>query len=77
MDAQINHDPLIRRAIDICGSQPKLAERIGRAQQTISKLLMRQARVTADVALKIEAATEGQVRARELRPDLPWPEVVT
>jgi DNA-binding transcriptional regulator YdaS (Cro superfamily) len=69
----MDHDPLIQRAIDHCGSQPKLATAVGCVQQTISKLLKRQMRVTAELAMSIERATDGAVTAREIRPDLPWP----
>ena len=30
-------------------------------------------RLSADLALKLEAASGGVLTARELRPDLPWP----
>lgn len=60
----------ITRAIEICGSQSELARRIGRRPQLVSAIARGQRRVTGDTALLIERATEGQVSARDLRPDL-------
>lgn len=60
----------IARAIEICGGQVPLAVRAGVRQQTISKLLNRQHAVSAEVAVKIERATEGKVTRIDLRPDL-------
>lgn len=65
--------PLIAKAIEICKSQPALAEKLGCRQQTISKMLNREIPVSAEHALLIANATEGKVAAQELRPDLPWP----
>ncbi|MEO6382020.1 MAG: YdaS family helix-turn-helix protein [Nitrobacter sp.] len=65
--------PLIARAIEICGSQPVLAERLGCRQQTVSKMLNLEIPISAEYSLLIEDATRGAVPARELRPDLPWP----
>lgn len=31
-------------------------------------------RMSADLAIKLEHITGGELTARELRPDLPWPE---
>ncbi len=55
------------------GSQAKLAKEIGRSQQYISWLLKEADQVSAEVAMEIERATEGDVTAAQLRPDLPWP----
>ena len=30
-------------------------------------------RMSADLAIKLEHVTSGELTARELRPDLPWP----
>ena len=32
-------------------------------------------RVSAELALLIERATAGEITARQLRPDLPWPDL--
>lgn len=64
--------PEIKQAIEIAGSQPRLAELTGISQQHISKMLRGQRHVSADVALAIERATNGQVNRSRLRPDY-WP----
>lgn len=67
--------PLIAKAIETCGSQPALAEKLGCRQQTVSKMLNREIPVSAEYALLIASATAGKVTVQELRPDLPWPAV--
>ncbi|MFZ5674312.1 MAG: transcriptional regulator [Pseudomonadota bacterium] len=62
--------PEIARAIQTCGGQVPLALKAGVRQQTISKLLNRQHAVSAEVAVKIERATEGKVTREDLRPDI-------
>lgn len=32
-------------------------------------------RVSASLALMLESASDGEMTARELRPDLPWPSI--
>lgn len=63
-------NPHIERAVKICGRQRDLAEKAGCAQQTISKYLNEEIRVSAEHAVAIERATEGGVARYELRPDL-------
>lgn len=63
-------DPLIAAAIQQCGNQKALAEAAGVEQQTISKLLNRQRRITGEMAAKIDRATGGAVPKYRLRPDL-------
>lgn len=63
---------LLEKAIQIAGSQHKLAEACGVKQQSIWQA-KEAGRLSAELAVLIEAATGGEVRARELRPDLPWP----
>lgn len=64
--------PLIRQAIDMLGSQERLASTIGCSQQRISQLL-RADRVSAEMALAIDLATQGRVPCSALRPDI-WPQ---
>lgn len=64
--------PEIERAIEIAGSQPRLAELSGLSQQHISKLLRRQRGISGEVAVAIERATEGKIHRSRLRPDF-WP----
>jgi DNA-binding transcriptional regulator YdaS (Cro superfamily) len=64
-------NPDISAAIDIVGSQAKLADAIGVRQQTISKLLLGQRlRVSGEIAVGIHNATAGKVPKWKLRPDL-------
>jgi DNA-binding transcriptional regulator YdaS (Cro superfamily) len=65
--------PHIERAVALRGSQAKLAKEIGRSQQYISWLLKEADQISAEVSMEIERATEGDVTAAQLRPDLPWP----
>lgn len=65
--------PLIAEAIRLVGGrQIHLAERLGRPQQYVSKLLNREVPVSAETAAAIDRATDGQVAKSALRPDL-WP----
>lgn len=59
------------RAIEICGSQPALAEKLRCRQQTVSKMLNLEIPVSAEYALLIADATG--IPPAEIRPDLPWP----
>ena len=63
-------NPLIEEAIRIKGRQSDLARAIGCAQQTISKLLNGEIRVSAEQAVAIHKATRGAVPKYSLRPDL-------
>lgn len=67
----MDQHPLVARAIEICGSQPALAEKLNCRQQTVSKMLNREIPVSAEYALLIADATG--IPAAEIRPDLPWP----
>jgi DNA-binding transcriptional regulator YdaS (Cro superfamily) len=62
--------PHIDAAISKVGSQKKLADYCGCAQQTISKLLNLEIAIPAEIAVKIEAATNREVPRWKLRPDL-------
>ncbi|MCA1831203.1 MAG: helix-turn-helix domain-containing protein [Actinobacteria bacterium] len=64
--------PLIQKAIDKLGSQEALGRACGCSQNKIW-LAKDRGKVDADLAILIEAATDGEVKARDLRPDLPWP----
>lgn len=71
--AETSQNPHIERAVKICGRQADLAEKVGCAQQTISKYLNGEIRVSAEHAVAIERATVGAVPRHALRPDL-WPQ---
>ena len=70
--ALMDVNPHLMAAIRKVGSQEALAAALGCAQQHVSKLLKRQRRITGELALKIEAVTDRDVKASDLRPDLPW-----
>jgi DNA-binding transcriptional regulator YdaS (Cro superfamily) len=63
-----------KRAIEHCGSQQKLARKIGLSQMRVSQLLNGDTPPRAEYAVAIEQATSGAVKAATLRPDL-WPEI--
>lgn len=64
-------NPIIRAAINIAGSQAKLADAVGVRQQTISKLLLCQReKISGEIAVGIHQATEGKVPKWTIRPDL-------
>lgn len=60
----------IQKAVDICGSQKALADKIGITQPGVSFLLHEAKNVSAELAIAIEKATEGQVTRVHLRPDI-------
>lgn len=62
--------PHLERAIKLAGSQRALADKAGLSQQGISWLLNDAEQMSAEVALKIEKATAGQVTRQMLRPDM-------
>lgn len=61
--------PHIERAVARHGSQAKLAAAIGCSQQQIAYLLKART-ISAEMALRVEAATGGAVNRHDLRPDL-------
>lgn len=61
---------VIKKAINIVGSQEKLAALCGVSQPAVSKWLDG-GRVSPERVQAIVNATDGQVRANEIRPDLP------
>lgn len=61
---------LIEAAIDLVGSQEKLAKAINSSQSRVSRLLLGQQRLEAEDAIAIERATDGQIPRWRLRPDL-------
>jgi DNA-binding transcriptional regulator YdaS (Cro superfamily) len=64
--------PLLEEAVRIAGSQGKLGRKCGVSQASIWTAI-KEGRPSAELAIKIEAATG--VKARDMRPDLPWPPV--
>lgn len=62
----------INKAVEIVGSQNKLAKILGKRQSVIWAWLKR-GYISAEYAIPIEHATGGQVTRHELRPDI-YPE---
>lgn len=62
-------EQLINKAVAQFGSQKKLASAMGCCQQQIS-YMKTSSSVSAEMAMKIERATQGEVAKHELRPDL-------
>ncbi len=59
----------IQKAIDIAGSQKKLADLCGVAQPTVWRWL-HGGGIDARYVMKIVSATNGKIQAAEIRPDL-------
>ncbi|MDE1495096.1 helix-turn-helix domain-containing protein [Xenorhabdus bovienii] len=62
---------VIKKVIDIAGSQAKLAQVLGCAQSLISAWLCGKKRVSVSRVPNIVVFSNGAVQAHELRPDLP------
>jgi DNA-binding transcriptional regulator YdaS (Cro superfamily) len=62
----------ITRAIEHFGSQEKLAKALDVSQGLISQYATGQKRPSAEVAIRLEDASEGTIKAEDLRPDVPW-----
>jgi DNA-binding transcriptional regulator YdaS (Cro superfamily) len=60
----------IEAAVQLKGSQLKLAEAAGCSQQHISYLLRDAVGISAEMAAAIDHATGGQIPRARLRPDL-------
>ena len=59
----------LKRAVSLAGSQAKLGKASGFSQHAIW-LALQSGRVSAELAVGIERATDGLVSRKELRPDL-------
>jgi len=64
-----NLQKLIKTAVDKHGSQAKLATAMGCSQQQIAYLL-KASSITAEMAMKVDEATDGTVSRHDLRPDI-------
>ena len=60
---------LIRQAVQLFGTEARLAEATGYTQPAINRA-KHSGRVSAEMAARIDAATGGQVSRFELRPDV-------
>lgn len=61
---------IIHKAIKHFGTQQKLATAIGVSQASIHKWLVGTSRPTAENAMKIQHATDGEILAGDVRPDI-------
>lgn len=59
----------IERAVEIHGSQTRLAAAMGCSQQQISYLLNAKS-ITAEMAKSLDEVTDGKVSRHDLRPDI-------
>jgi hypothetical protein len=71
MDAPAKLNPHVKAAIDACGGkQALLAERLGCAEQTVSKLLLGEIEIDPTWAVRLSRAAPGVVSALEACPEL-------
>lgn len=61
----------LERALQIVGSQTSLGRAVGYSQASVYKWLYNRLKVPPEVVPLIVEMTGGQVKAYELRPDLP------
>lgn len=61
----------INSAIEIVGSQQKLADACEVSQPTVWAWLHGKKKASAKNAIRIEKATSGEIQAYQIRPDLP------
>lgn len=62
-------ESLFRKAIEIAGSETRLAKAIGFSQHAVWSA-RRKGRPSAEMAAAIDKFTEGKVSKQDLRPDL-------
>lgn len=65
-----NFRPHVQKAVDMIGSQAALGEAIGESQQYVWHILNSAKSIKAEVAVRIELATNGKVSRSDLRPDI-------
>ncbi|ELY4024956.1 helix-turn-helix domain-containing protein [Cronobacter malonaticus] len=61
----------IARAIQIAGSQAKLAEQVGVSQVTVCRWLNDKKKVSPERVIAVVNATGGLIKPYQIRPDLP------
>lgn len=62
----------VRRAVEIAGTEQKLAAAIGISQPSVNHLCRNAKSIRPEIAIAIEKATGGKVTRSDLRPDI-WP----
>ena len=68
---KINKEAL-REAIKIVGSNQKLSESVGVSYKTILDWTSGRSGISIPNALKIEKATNGKIKVKDLLPDFQW-----
>lgn len=63
----------VLKAVEIKGSQAKLAAAMGCSQQQVSYLINYAHSISAEMAVAIDMATKGAIPRRVLRPDIYGP----
>jgi DNA-binding transcriptional regulator YdaS (Cro superfamily) len=67
----MDHTEHIQRAVTLCGgTQQALADKAGLTQAGVHWLLSGRGKVSAETAIRIETATNGEVTRQDLRPDI-------
>ncbi|EOW6418071.1 transcriptional regulator [Cronobacter malonaticus] len=61
----------IAKAIEIAGSQAKLAEQVGVSQVSVCRWLNDKKKVSPERVIAIVNATGGLIKPYQIRPDLP------
>lgn len=61
----------IKRAVEILGSQQRLADACGVRQTAVSAWLTRTKKMPLETAMKIRAATGGKVKIQDIDASLP------
>lgn len=66
----MNEQTIIEKAVEVAGGVAALAGRVGVSSQAVSQWLSGVTRPSLENAKAVEAATEGAVRWRDIRPDI-------
>lgn len=67
-------DEALEKAVELAGgTDTALGRKIGATQNAVWQAKQR-GKVSPEMAMAIEQAFAGAVKARDLRPDLPWPD---
>lgn len=64
-------NPIIKTAIAIVGTQKELAQACGVSQAAVQKWLHNKAKVAPQNVASLVKATNGEIKAHQIRPDLP------
>ena len=69
---RIQKNIAMEKAVLFFGGVVKLSEKLGVHQGTVSKWLHSKLSIPIKHAVKIEELTKGQIKAKDLRPDVKW-----